>query len=984
MYDHAGTLRAVGHQTEPLPGVDPEVSFRLALMRVRKLLGDYLPGMSADAGRLQQTLALTQTVPFLETERVFALGWVTWLLGDWPGAERLLSQADGRCRDGQTAGESPSPLELIDPALLAARSAYWLARVRLLLGKHEAISEYETAMRRLGGSPQATAWYVDLLWRSGRIDRAEQVWKSVRANKRVLGCDEGPLLDARSHLRRGELAPTERLLVDARPASGVVWVERYLLLAWAQVGARRGEQARQTRQRASEGPYPACSLAEWGALIDARLANEVLTSVHPPGWLAYVQGQEARAAGQRDQALEHYRAALANPSVQLFAAYALACLGQAGPSAPPGTFFAARTRLWQAIERFRTREADAAQVSEAFVQAAGAGVDLAGFETYRQLVQSRSVADLAVLVSQASNPAIQRNALRLAIERVGRLSSTEARAYLVEWAAMPIVHADDLRQAIGRCLARLAFHTHDRDAFALASPFLPSSVLHVGRVLLDNQQLADVDHPAVWLWQSAHRPCAQERSCEGIYRSIQQSLDLVDASRRMDVSAVFALIEDLDAWQEFSSGPPRFVLAALGALVASRLGHSGWRRVLSSWLQRWKHQKLGPEAATLAGIAGLSGGQHGAPPAGVDAPSWFLHQAARALLREDASAALAFVARAREHPLSQAGIVEAALPTLERHAEACALARCVDHDRPAQLVDLVDLLRADVASQTILATALRGEADQVREQLGALSQRTDLPGRLFHHLALIEMRLARTGDLDIALRHGQRAWNAWLSFLASADGPSESTRGLLLDHLIGDHRLHINEYLSRDDHARARIHWQMVMQLPRMASYASRTLAQDIADRVERFGDELATAYLLTTREAMRFGDIPEGWRSDYERGLSLLNRLLSLDVDNVRLLTALIEICNDWFLDLYHLHDRRLFIEVERFTPPAQRLAELAGDRSGNVTARSALSEYWKFRGFAAGDLTTKIALYQEAMRFNPGNDNVRELLDDLEKDNA
>ena len=61
--------------------------------------------------------------------------------------------------------------------------------VRVLLGRPDAVAGYESALRRLG-SPQATAWYVDLLWRAGRIDRAEQVWKAVRSNKRVLGCDE--------------------------------------------------------------------------------------------------------------------------------------------------------------------------------------------------------------------------------------------------------------------------------------------------------------------------------------------------------------------------------------------------------------------------------------------------------------------------------------------------------------------------------------------------------------------------------------------------------------------------------------------------------------------------------------------------------------------------------------------------------------------------------------------------------------------------
>ena len=48
-----------------------------------------------------------------------------------------------------------------------------------------------------------------------RVDRAEQVWKSVRGNRRVSGCDEGPLLEARALLRRGEVGPAERVLQAA-------------------------------------------------------------------------------------------------------------------------------------------------------------------------------------------------------------------------------------------------------------------------------------------------------------------------------------------------------------------------------------------------------------------------------------------------------------------------------------------------------------------------------------------------------------------------------------------------------------------------------------------------------------------------------------------------------------------------------------------------------------------------------------------------
>src|SRR5262245_51613045 len=93
-------------------------------------------------------------------EPTFALGWRHWLNDEAAAAELLLAETMRRHRE-QGAMEA------------LAESAYWWARVRLLLGHSEALTEFESVLRIRGGSPQATAWYVDLLWRAGRIDRAE-------------------------------------------------------------------------------------------------------------------------------------------------------------------------------------------------------------------------------------------------------------------------------------------------------------------------------------------------------------------------------------------------------------------------------------------------------------------------------------------------------------------------------------------------------------------------------------------------------------------------------------------------------------------------------------------------------------------------------------------------------------------------------------------------------------------------------------------
>ena len=179
----------------------------------------------------------------------------------------------------------------------------------------------------------------------------------------------------------------------------------------------------------------------------------------------------------------------------------------------------------------------------------------------------------------------------------------------------------------------------------------------------------------------------------------------------------------------------------------------------------------------------------------------------------------------------------------------------------------------------------------------------------------------------------------------------------------------------------ARSHWELVAELPALAARLAPALAEDFAARVARFRDELATDFLLATREAMRHAPAPEGFRADYDSGLTGLRRLLSLDRDNPRLLTALLDTCGDWFFDLYNAGARTALAEqVERFTPFSLQLARQVEGRPGDLAARAALAGFIKFRGFVATDPIRKAELYREALRFNPTDDNVRDLLAKLE----
>src|SRR5262249_50682280 len=117
---------------------------------------------------------------------------------------------------------------------------------------------------------------------------------------------------------------------------------------------------------------------------------------------------------------------------------------------------------------------------------------------------------------------------------------------------------------------------------------------------------------------------------------------------------------------------------------------------------------------------------------------WLLHQAAQALLRQDAVAALAWVRRALAHDPELSGIpekadlVRAALPELERLARAQALAEALrfDLDQPAAppglLAGMAEALDADPQGRDVLAAAVRGGGGAARAALDALAGRDDL------------------------------------------------------------------------------------------------------------------------------------------------------------------------------------------------------------------------------------------------------------------
>jgi hypothetical protein len=1007
MYQRQDNARAGRGGPDGLTSISPDARARHAVARVRQALTDAPAGFALDGAQLRTALAVELADPLQQGERCFALGWLHWLAGEPAPAEPLLRQATELLPSGSA--------EMV-------QAAYWLARVQIFTHRPDPVADFERLLRGLSGSPQATCWFVDLLWRSGRADRAEQVWKAVRVNRRVAACEEAFLLETRSLLRQGDVAGAERTLREARPRGGVLQVERLLVLAWVMATRRQGAEALALLGQAQAGFYPRPALQAWEALLRQRL--EGTPAALPAGALlspvasAWIRGQQSRDEPAGGAA--SFQVAQTSAVLRPYARYGLACLGQEDFAAVladlPGNFLAPRCRVWLTLARFCRREASAAELLSALQQAAAAGHAAAGLSAWQSFAQT--LAESAPEPGQlwpadaAVEEPLATSRRRAAVEQaLHQLTPATALRLLTPWGRSPELRRDEqLRHFVGWQLLRLVLMQQDSDSTAevvqevaelLDAPALPAlveSLLATGareqRSGGREDNLASLP-PALRLWQAAlglaGRPDEEVSALggSGAAGALARSLLVVQAARRGDAATVGALLEPASTWSVLPAGPPAFVVRALRSIRSA----GRWLQQLARWLQAWKPETLTGEARTLAVQVGLLAPQPetAEPPAGTDSTAWFLHQAAQALGREDAASALTWARRTlAQDPSSlsteQRQLAQEALPQLERLAEAQRLAQVVrlDPTQPAAPADLFaglrDLLVAIPEGQQILTAAATGDFSAARGSLAALAERPDLPPRLLHHLALVYYRAARVFEEQEraeAEEYWRLSWRCWLAWAAQPPTDAE-LRDLLFGHLLGLHRDRLRDLLARGEVDRARRCWERVGQLPQLAPPDAAALAESLRQRLEQFREDLATEFLLDTREAMRHGSAPEGWRADYEQGLARLRRLLSLDRHNRRLLTALVELCADWFLDLYDAGDAaRLRTEVERFTPLALQLVRGC---ASDLAARAALSEFFKFRGFIADDPERKRALYGEALELNPANDNVRKLLADLE----
>lgn len=184
----------------------------------------------------------------------------------------------------------------------------------------------------------------------------------------------------------------------------------------------------------------------------------------------------------------------------------------------------------------------------------------------------------------------------------------------------------------------------------------------------------------------------------------------------------------------------------------------------------------------------------------------------------------------------------------------------------------------------------------------------------------------------------------------SGDGPVrdllEDLLGLRYDHSVDDRRL---------------------AETRRVAAAALDRWCADLIEGAES---------LVNDPEAI--SRLPEGIPKDYESGIGRLAPLIRLGVPVPRVLSTGLDWHNEWCICLYNAHKdyegiKRVVVSGRDF---ADRLAPLCSAGEGHQLENQALSRHLMLRGVVADTDEQAIADLEQALHWNPADDNATKLL--------
>ncbi len=164
------------------------------------------------------------------------------------------------------------------------------------------------------------------------------------------------------------------------------------------------------------------------------------------------------------------------------------------------------------------------------------------------------------------------------------------------------------------------------------------------------------------------------------------------------------------------------------------------------------------------------------------------------------------------------------------------------------------------------------------------------------------------------------------------------------------------------------------LELDHVRLLALEELAEELLDTI---GLNLVKEAEKIVQDPDAIRSLPRGIRKNYAGGTEHLQPFIKLGVPVVRVLRTCLEWYNDWCYDLYITKD---FQRIKMLLEPASLVADQLISRSikarAHLPENQALAQHFLLHGFSCDDPQQATSFYEEALAWNPANENAKSLL--------
>lgn len=222
-----------------------------------------------------------------------------------------------------------------------------------------------------------------------------------------------------------------------------------------------------------------------------------------------------------------------------------------------------------------------------------------------------------------------------------------------------------------------------------------------------------------------------------------------------------------------------------------------------------------------------------------------------------------------------------------------------------------------------------------------------------------------------------------------------------VNNILAVHSRHGSTFFASGRHEQARVHL-LCLDLCRTGEGALKKklheynmpyqLTPDSSrlKHIEDFAEELLDNWCVNlvreadkaVEDAEAIKNLPKGIRKNYEGGVRHLEPFINLNIPVIRFLRSSLAWYNDWCYDLYVTGEIE---QIKALMKPAcvvaDQLIPLCTQGIGHRPEHQALSQHFLLRGFTDDDPEHAVKEYEEALKWNPANDNAQTLLGDAKE---